>query len=61
MTWDIWDLGIFTVVAFVVLLLMVGTSRRPRRAPQGYGTRTTHRPTYEMIYTNGFQAGYRAG
>jgi sigma-70-like protein len=61
MTWDIWDLGIFTVVALVVLLLMAGRSRRPRRAPQGYGTRTTRRTTYEMVYTDGFQAGYRAG
>jgi hypothetical protein len=56
-----WDLVIFTVVAFVVLLLVVGRSRRPGRAPEGHGTRTTRRTTYEMGYTDGFQAGYRAG
>ena len=56
-----WDLMIFTVVAFAVLLLVVGRSRRPRRAPQGYETRTTRRTTYEMGYTDGFRVGYRAG
>jgi hypothetical protein len=57
----IWDLLIFTEVAFVVLLFMAGRSRRPRRVPQGYGTRTTRRTTYEMGYTDGLHAGYRAG
>jgi hypothetical protein len=52
---------IFTVVAFVVLLLVVGRNRRPRRAPQGYETGTTSRTTYEIGYTDGFRAGYRAG
>jgi hypothetical protein len=48
-------------VAFVVPLLVVGRSRRPRRVPQGDETRTTRRTTYEMGYTDGFRAGYRAG
>ena len=56
-----WDLVIFMVVAFAVLLLVVGRRRRPRRAPQGYETRTTRRTTYEMGYTDGFRVGYRAG
>ena len=34
---------------------------RPRRAPEGQGTRTTRRTTYEMGYTDGFQVGYHAG
>jgi hypothetical protein len=56
-----WDLVIFTVVALVVLLLVVGRSRRPMKAPEGYRTRTTRRTTYEIGYTDGFWAGYRAG
>jgi Amino acid permease/Methyltransferase domain len=56
-----WDLVIFTVVALLVLLLVAGRSRRPRRVPQGYETRPTRRTTYEMGYTNGFRVGYRAG
>jgi hypothetical protein len=55
-----WDLVIFTAVALVVLLLVTGRNRRPRRVPQGYGTRTSRRTTYEMGYTDGFRAGYRA-
>jgi hypothetical protein len=61
MTSDFWELALFASVALVVLLLMAGGSRRPRRVPRGYGTRTTRRTTYEMVYTDGFQAGYRAG
>ena len=57
----IWDLLILAEVAFVVLLFIPGRSRRPRRVPQGYGTRTTRRTTDEMSYTNGYQTGYRAG
>jgi hypothetical protein len=56
-----WALVIFTVVTFVVLLLVAGRSRRPKRAPEGHGTRTTCRTTYEIGYTDGFQVGYRAG
>jgi hypothetical protein len=56
-----WDLVIFTVVAFVVLLLVAGRRRSLRKTPEGHGTRTTRHTTYEMGYTDGFQAGYRAG
>jgi hypothetical protein len=56
-----WDLVIFTVVAFVVLLLVAGRSMRPRGVPGGHGTRTTRGTTYEIGYTDGFQVGYRAG
>jgi hypothetical protein len=56
-----WDLAIFTVVALVAMLLVVGRGKRPMRASKGYTTRTTGRTMYEMGYTDGLQAGYRAG
>ena len=57
----IWDLVILAEVAFVVLLFVPAKSRRSRRAPAGHGTYTTRRTTYEMGYTDGLRAGYRAG